>query len=120
MKYLRYVKNLFRFRYIVIWRYWNTLKYPILVHIEQKTCNNAFFVILGHYGCPGGLLPKSLPVIVHWGRKYFETVLMVKRQSRDMLSVPFSYICHDCCPTTCHIGTQGSKYLMNGTVKTAF
>ena len=35
LTYHRYVKKLFRFECIVIWRYWNTLKYPILVHIEQ-------------------------------------------------------------------------------------
>ena len=35
LTYHRYVKKLFRFGYIVIWRYSNTSKYPILVQIEQ-------------------------------------------------------------------------------------
>ena len=95
----RYVKNCFRVGCIVIWRYWMTLKYSILVHIEQYTCDNACFVILGHYGCPRGLRPKYLPVIDQWGRKCFETILMVKRQSRDMLCLPFSCFCHIFCHT---------------------
>ena len=48
------------------------------------------FCKLGHYGCPGGSLTKSLPLIVHRPRKRFETILMVQRHSRDMLSMPFS------------------------------
>ena len=101
----RYVKNLFRFGCIDIWQYWNTLKYPILVHIEQYTCNNACFVILGHYGCPRGFLPKPLPVIVHWAKKCFETILWLKTQERHAVTALFlhlpwfsSYLQH--CPKT--------------------
>ena len=68
----RYVKNRFRVGCIVIWRYWNTLKYPILVHFEQLTCNNACFVIIVTH-CSGSFLQKYLPVIVQCslGNKMF-------------------------------------------------
>ena len=85
----RYVQNVFRFGYIVIWQYWNTFKYQIWVHFEQSTCNNACFVILGHYGCPRGFLPKSLPVIVHWANKCFETIMMVKYTGETCCPCPF-------------------------------
>ena len=55
------------------------------------------FVILGQYGCPCGFLAKSLPVIVHWATKYFESIFIVERHLRDMLSLPFSSIYHDFC-----------------------
>ena len=32
---------------------------------------NAYFVILGHYGCPRGFLQKTLPVIVNWAKQMF-------------------------------------------------
>ena len=85
----RYVKNLFRSECIVIWRYWNTLKYPIFVHTEQWTCNNACFVILGHYGYPRGFLPKPLPVIVHWAKQMFWDYFMVEDTGETCCHCPF-------------------------------
>jgi len=44
---------------------------------------------LGHYGCPRGFLPKSLPVIVHWANKCFATIMMVEDTGETCCPCPF-------------------------------
>ena len=65
---------------------------------------------LEHYGCPGGFLP----VIVHQTRKCFQTISIVQRHSRDMLSRPFSWlnlsfqICNKMLPTRSSSSTSAT------------
>ena len=44
---------------------------------------------MGHYGCPRGFLPKSLPVILHWAKKCFVTIMMVEDTGETCCPCPF-------------------------------
>ena len=55
---IRYVRYLFKFWYRVIWGLRTALNWQIKVYFVQEIVYYACFVIPGHYGCPGGSLPK--------------------------------------------------------------
>ena len=55
---IEYVRYLFKFWYRVIWGLKTALNWQMKVFFVQEILYYACFVIPGHYGCPGGFLPK--------------------------------------------------------------